>query len=468
MEGLEIAEIKFKDLLKYTLSFRIDPEYFKKEYLLEDKLLSKKSCKKLVNITKKIDVGFVGSMTSFYRESGITLIQTKNINSFFVSDSDTIKITESFHNELKKSQINYKDILIARSGSFGKASIYLEKETINSSDIIIIVADEIYINPFYLTAFLNSQSGINQMIRFASGGLQGHVNLTIIEELEVPILDISFQEKIEKIIQISYLLKIEASHKYQEAETLLLETIGLNNFEPSTKHVNVKNFKDSFMITCRLDAEYYQPKYEEIINAIKSNKTGFNKLETYIDNYSTGYPYKSESYTEEGISLIRINNIQKGELDLSNAAKVPFSDISLSPKDTANENDILISMSGTIGNSCKIPKGVKALVNQRIMRITPKNFDFNVLPLVINSVIGKFQLERIGTGGVQTNISPNDIKEILVPIIEKGKEQKIATLIAESFSLKKQSEQLLETAKRAVEIAIELNEEKALEFINSK
>ena len=145
---------------------------------------------------------------------------------------------------------------------------------------------------------------------------------------------------------------------------------------------------------------------------------------------------------------------------------MPFEDILLSPKDIANENDILISMSGTIGNSCKIPKGVKALVNQRIMRITPKNYNVEILPLVINSIIGKMQLERIGTGGVQTNISATDIKEILVPVFDKQIQEKIASLVSESFTLKKQSEQLLETAKRAVEIAIEESEEVAMQFIN--
>jgi hypothetical protein len=43
---------------------------------------------------------------------------------------------------------------------------------------------------------------------------------------------------------------------------------------------------------------------------------------------------------------------------------------------------------------------------------------------------------------------------------------KIAALVDESFSLKKQSEQLLETAKRAVEITIEQNEEIAIKYLN--
>ena len=46
-------------------------------------------------------------------------------------------------------------------------------------------------------------------------------------------------------------------------------------------------------------------------------------------------------------------------------------------------------------------------------------------------------------------------------------QEQIAALVDESFSLKKQSEQLLEKAKRAVEIAIEQNEQIALDFIKS-
>ncbi len=236
--------------------------------------------------------------------------------------------------------------------------------------------------------------------------------------------------------------------------------------EAQKQNVNIKNFKESFGTTGRLDAEYYQPKYEVITNAIKTYKNGYSTLETFIENYSTGFPYKSETYSDiEGIPLIRINNISKGNLDLSKAINIPFQDLDLSIKDIANENDILISMSGTIGNSCKIRKGVKAVVNQRIMRITPKSYNVDVLPLVINSIIGQSQLERIGTGGVQTNISAMDIKEILIPIIDSKKQEEIAELVEESFKLKVESERLLEVAKRAVEMAIEIDEATAIKFI---
>jgi restriction endonuclease S subunit len=125
-------------------------------------------------------------------------------------------------------------------------------------------------------------------------------------------------------------------------------------------------------------------------------------------------------------------------------------------------------MSGTIGNSCKIPKNVSAVINQRIMKITPQNISFELLPLLINSIIGQTQLERIGTGGVQTNISSSDILNILIPIINNKIQTKIEDKIKESFNLKQSSKQLLEVAKKAVEIAIENGESEAMEYIKGK
>ena len=72
-----------------------------------------------------------------------------------------------------------------------------------------------------------------------------------------------------------------------------------------------------------------------------------------------------------------------------------------------------------------------------------------------------------GTGGVQTNISASDIKNILIPVLPDNIQNEIENIIIESNCLKKQSEHYLEVAKRAVEIAIEENEETALKYIEN-
>ena len=64
-------------------------------------------------------------------------------------------------------------------------------------------------------------------------------------------------------------------------------------------------------------------------------------------------------------------------------------------------------------------------------------------------------------------IKDEDILNLDIPIISPEIQTQIAEKIQTSFTLRQQSEQLLERAKRAVEIAIEESEESAMDYINS-
>lgn len=79
---------------------------------------------------------------------------------------------------------------------------------------------------------------------------------------------------------------------------------------------------------------------------------------------------------------------------MSNSAYLSKKDYSLSPKDNAKSGDIILSMSGTIGMTAVIPDDIpKCSINQRILKITPKNIDKDFLVLLLNSAVGSYQLE---------------------------------------------------------------------------
>ena len=66
------------------------------------------------------------------------------------------------------------------------------------------------------------------------------------------------------------------------------------------------------------------------------------------------------------------------------------------------------------------------------------------------------------SGTILTAINKQEFQNIPVPLIEKEVQKTIQSLIQQSFAFKAQSEQLLEDAKKLVEMAIEQGEEKAL------
>lgn len=463
LKGLEISEILKSDLER---TLRIDSEFYSKENLRIIDIISKHKLNDITQLVKVSDGNHM-SISDNFLETGIPYYRGQNIHNYFIEESNPICIDLKTFNlpVMKRSHLKEGDVLLSIVGTIGGVALVTSNEKATCNCKLAIFRPE-NTDGYFLSAFLKSKYGQNQIKKFTRGAVQMGLILEDMNQIMVPIFSNSFQKQVRNLIQTAKEKSQLTRQTYTNAEIILLQAVGMQNFEPSKEPVNIKSFKESFGISGRLDAEYYQPKYETITNAIINYKNGFQTLESFTDNYSTGFPYKSETYSEtEGVPLIRINNISKGNLDLTNAINIPSSDISLSKKDIAQENDILISMSGTIGNSCKIRKGVIAVVNQRIMRITPKNYNFDVLPLVINSLIGQLQLERIGTGGVQTNVSATDIKQILIPNIEEQIQEQIADLVEESFKLKAESERLLEVAKTAVEMAIEENEEKALEYI---
>ncbi|CAD7289682.1 hypothetical protein LMG7974_01759 [Campylobacter majalis] len=221
-------------------------------------------------------------------------------------------------------------------------------------------------------------------------------------------------------------------------------------------NINTRSLSQSLNATGRLDSEYYQNKYDEIEAVIKNYHGGYCKLKDIVVNRSGGFAFSSDSYLENGkLALIRINNIKNASLDLQNIVYLPDDAEFLSPKDKTYKNDILISMSGSIGLCCVIYDEINAMVNQRILKISVSEFEENVLCLIINSICCQLQLQRVGTGGVQTNISSDDILGIIIPKINPQVQAQIADKIKKSFALRKQSNEILQIAKSKVETAIE-------------
>lgn len=375
-------------------------------------------------------------------------------------------------NDFESHRLRKDDILICRTNGnpdlIGKSALVaMDYQYVYESHMFKVKPNRNLVNSSVLVTFLNTKYGRMEIDRLSMQGNQANFSLAKFKEVRIPKFDNEFQLKIEQILYGSYHKLEESKQLYKEAEELLLSELGLLDFVPNTDNIAIKSFSESFSVSGRFDSEYYQPKYDDIINKIKNYKHGFNKLSHFTGSYSTGYPFNSDSYVDDGIHLIRITNIKNGNLDIENAAKIPSNDIMLSPKDVAQEGDVLISMSGTVGSSCSIPNGIVAVINQRIMRLTPQNINVEVLPLLINSIIGQSQLERAGTGGVQTNISSSDILSILVPNLDHLIQEQIEAKIKQSFALKEQSKRLLDLAKRAVEVAIEDSEQTAMELINN-
>lgn len=451
LKGLEVSEVRFSEL---NNEHRIDAEYFSKENLAGIKRLSDFGTFQIGDIAEVTDG--IHTSIDYDENSRVNLISATSPKENVFDLSRGAFISEKAHAENPRTALRKNDVIISTVGTIGNCAVVDDSILPANSDRhvgIIRIKDDY--SPYILSTFLLSKYGRMQTLRESTGNVQLNLFIYKLRELQIPDFSTDFQSQIESLVKSAHAKLSESRSLYTQAEDTLLSELGLKNWQPKNGNINVKTLKESFLSSGRLDAEYYQSKYDEIETKIKKYHGGFQSLINYVSDYSTGQPFDSNLFTDCGCNVIRINNIKNGELDLSNAVCVPIESIDVDMKDLVKKNDILISMSGTIGNCCVIRENIFAAINQRILKIVPKNYDSNVLCLVIDSIIGKTQFDRIGTGGVQTNISSKDMFQILIPKLPISIQTEISANIQQSFALKAESKRLLEEAKLMVEQELE-------------
>ena len=148
--------------------------------------------------SEKVCVGFVGTCEKYYTdETGIPMYRTGNLNGLSLNKDDMKYVTRDFHQQNKKSQLKFGDILIARHGDSGKAVNYESSEEANCLNIVIIRPDFKKCNYRFLTDCINSPRCQKHIKSLSAGSTQAVINTSEIEKLEVLLPEsIDEQEKI--------------------------------------------------------------------------------------------------------------------------------------------------------------------------------------------------------------------------------------------------------------------------------
>lgn len=139
-------------------------------------------------------------------------------------------------------------------------------------------------------------------------------------------------------------------------------------------------------------------------------------------------------------------------------------------------NDVVFASMG-VGSLGKVSlfsyDGDKPFVTDSTLRIYRAKKHTHVLPEVLciflQSAIGQELIYRyvVGSTGI-INIYDDDIAKIPIPILDGEIQKDIAEKVQNSFALRRQSKQLLEYAKQAVEMAIEQGEDAALVWLKER
>lgn len=483
MEGLEISEVMLGEVIMDNANKRIDSDYFKKQFLnFFDNVPSLRPLGDFVEDgyrvvyenTEIIDVRIA-------KEKGCPVfLQATDINTPFINRNNLHYVDETEWVRYPKGRIKKGEILIEVKGKVEKVAIvpddFPEKTLVSGSLYKMSVNKKI--SKHVLLCYLISKYGVAFKDRYKSNLLISFISKSDLYRIPVPDFSVEFQNKIDAVFARIIDCQTQSKILYAEAEGTLLEELGLKetdnsvigmpycdvltcNNDSSAPCVAIRSLSD-FVNSGRLDAEYYQPKYDDLFSRL--SKFESKRLGDMVQIHKSIEP-GSEAYQNKGIPFIRVSNL----------SKFGFSDteIHLSPDEYGKvirpkQNTILLSKDGSVGIAYKVEQDMDVITSGAILHLTITDNEFmpDYLTLVLNSVIVGMQAERDAGGSIIQHWKPSEIENVIIPKLSQEIQQEITNKVKESFALRRESKRLLNLAKTAVETAIEQDESAAMELLN--
>lgn len=451
--------------------FRLDAEFYHPEFLALTRKIGS-SGRSLGEMGAVLDCSaFYPSITNYYdfKGTGVPFLRVNEIQDGLVTlTQDTAflpeRIIDEYHNYIAVALPG--DLVIAKGGNtLGKVGLLTDKykNYAVSRDLVILKTSNLKeINKYYLWLFLHSPHGQKLLCRTASQTGQPHLTLPAILNLHVPVF--INQEIFESIFRKSIEFSGLSHSLYKEAEDNLLKELGLNDWKPIQKLSFVKKFTESVNAE-RFDAEYFQPKYETVIEVVKNYRGGYSFLEETCKIKDRNFTPKYDE-TYKYIELANISS--NGEINgyMENLGKeLP----SRARRKVSNGDVVVSSIEGSLQSIALITEDwSNAVCSTGFFVLNSGELNSETLLVFLKTVIGQAQLKRGCKGTILTALGKAEFEKIVLPKVEKKVQVEIQHNIVQMYKAKKQSKVLLEIAKQGVEMAIEKSEEVAMVWLKEE
>lgn len=472
---MQTSTVKLSKVKDTSKLFRFDAEYFQPKYLETEELIKKQKHSQLRELI---------SVLTDYHANGSYEILRGNVELRAEPDfahmirtvdierddfeNDIICISEHAYNFLDKTKVYGGEIIINKIGNAGRVYLIppIDRPTSLGMNQFMIRAND-NIDNYYLYCYLSGRYGQNQLNQRVTGAVPLSIDKESTRSVFVPLFSNDLQKLVSKAVTAHFRDSIESKKVFKDSQNILLTELGLLTWKAEHKLAFVKNYSDTQQAE-RIDAEYFQPKYEAIIKAVKAYKGGWNTLGDLV-TVKKCVEVGSGEYLDEGIPFVRVSNLSPFEItEEKYISENLYAEIK---QHQPKQGEILFSKDATPGIAHYLDeKPRKMIPSGGILRLKSKTTKINneYLTLVLNSVLVKEQINRDVGGSVILHWRPDQVKETVIPILAEEKQAEIKAKVIESLRLRKQSKHLLECAKRAVEIAIEKDEKSAIDWLKEQ
>lgn len=375
-----------------------------------------------------------------YVNEGVNFIKVESITNHGTLDFHLIgKISLETHKKLIRSELKEDDLLITIAGALGRTYV-VERNILpaNTNQAVGIVRlDNSKCDPKYISYWMRTP-WIKKTIGYINAqSIQKNLNLVNVGE--IPVKDITVEEQI-KISKVLSLIdsKIELNNKIKtelESLSMTIYEYWFVQFDFPDKNGKPYKFSGGKMVW----NDKLKKEIPEVWNTAKINE--------YFD-YLEGPGITKDKYCKVGQRFLNIKCIKDNDLDLSDASHIQEKYLDLYKNFFLQENDVVVSTSGTLGRSaivrnCHLP----LLLNTSIIRFRGRKSHFySFMYCYLKSESFIKSLYKFSTGSIQKNIGPTHLNQMIEVFADDTTIQKfnelVQPMITKSNKLKDENQKL--------------------------
>lgn len=390
---------------------RIDPDYYRPEYLADERLLRAFGSDELVTVGHFFAGPFGSKLPSdLYLSSGIPLFRVGNVGSMEVLMNGMAYLAPDVHQELIDSEVVSGDLLIVKA-SVGEKICRVPKciPRANITQHIIGIRPNGDVDMDYVAAFLFCDYGRRQLVRRSLGSIIQYLGVTDSKTVLLPNLNSTLQKLIgDKVRQAERLRDYGKS-----VDVAINDLIENENSQNALASPNPKSQKAPVrFLQNRLDSKYYTARALAVHQACSLQ--GAKEVAELLPQMSNGFEYRY--FIPEGRPFITVSEVSSGRLDTNFAPRIPWS-VEIPEKASVNERCVLVVRSGTVGCAVKAHRedSAAALASDIIRLEFSEEKIAAAVAAFLSSATGSFLLNRASYGTVMPKLAQEELVRIPVP-----------------------------------------------------
>lgn len=459
LEGLETAEIPVGQL---EFSGRLDAEYYRPLHLRAEKAVREKGGKPLASLCDFV-IGPFGSAFNTDRytdDPTYRYIRGKDVKQMELTEDDNVYMPEDDFTRLAKYALRAGDVLVSVVGTLGNSAL-VEPQHVPAIFSCKSTALRVHgVDPKYLIAYLNSGYGRELLVRKERGAVQKGLNLDDLKSLLVFVAGETLQKEVADVHLTATKAKRASMQCLADAENTLLRELRLEHWQAPEPLTYVRSSLDA-LTACRLDAEFFTPRVRALLERL--GRDGLTLADVA--------PARHEAFKpEDAGETFRYIEIGDMRGDGSVGAMV------LATRDAPSRATQIVRGGDVLTSTVRPIRRLSALINadqdgavcsSGFVVLRPEGISGAALLTYLRLPLVCELMNLHTSASLYPAISERDLLGLPIPSIPELTQKVIEAQVLAARAARQRASQLLEAAKRAVEIAIEDSETAALAYLRA-